>query len=843
MRSVANGRDESTESIAAPARIRYDDVSPEDASWGTDLTEFQNHRHQKRNSTMTGNGAPTSGNGELTDDQLQYVSISEETRRRYLNYAMSVIMSRALPDVRDGLKPVQRRILYVMYNELRLTADSKSVKCSRIVGDTTGKFHPHGNMAVYDALVRMAQDFTLRERLIDGQGNFGNIMGLPAAAERYTEAKLTPISERLMDELRYDTVEMRPNYDATREEPVVLPAQFPNLLVNGAQGIAVGMATNIPPHNLGEVVKGCVCLIDDPQASVATVMKYIKGPDFPLGGRIVTDRKEMRTAYEEGKGTFRVRAEWRFDKEGKKEVPNRLVIYSIPYGVETGALVNSLGDIRDSRRLPQLLDVSDESDGENGLRIVLHIKPGSDPQAVMSYLYKHTRLEDNFSYNATCLVPDAHGVLVPRRCSLVEILRYFLDFRFATVRKRFEYQLAQLEKRIHILRGFEIVFDGLDKALKIIRNSSGKQDACVKLVKAFPLDEIQANAILELQLYRISSLEIGRIRDELKEKEAEAGRIRKILGSEKKLWGEVRTELEGIGATFDSKRRTILGSSEEISEFDPSAYIVKENTNVVITTEGWIRRIGRISAVDKLRVREGEKVLTIVPGSTLDSVIIFSSDGVAYTLPIDQVPPSTGYGEPLSKHVKLSDGATVVSALTTDPRFTPGDIEWEGYPPGPYLFVATAHGQVMRISLSTFRLPSTRSGRKFCRLANGDRVIHVELMEEEETVFLISRAARLIHFPVSEVPILNGAGKGVRGLKLVEKDDVVIAAKRLSRPGDVLKVVNENDKVLSFGQMKYAVTARGGKGVKTSQRTGIKSIIPDEIALVDWSAIEAKAEK
>ncbi|WP_437223489.1 DNA gyrase/topoisomerase IV subunit A [Planctomicrobium sp. SH661] len=786
---------------------------------------------------MTGNGTPN--NGQDAGDQLQYVSISDETRRRYLNYAMSVIMSRALPDVRDGLKPVQRRILYVMYNELRLSADAKSVKCSRIVGDTTGKFHPHGNLAVYDALVRLAQDFTLRERLVDGQGNFGSIMGLPAAAERYTEAKLTRISERLMEELKFETVEMRPNYDATRDEPVVLPAQFPNLLVNGTQGIAVGMATNMPPHHLGEVIKGCITLIEDPNATVAQVMKHIKGPDFPLGGRIVTDRKELREAYEEGRGTFKVRAEWRFDKEGRKEVTNRLVIYSIPYGVETGSLVNSLGDIRDSRRLPQLLDVTDESDGEFGLRIVLHIKPGSDPNTVMSYLYKHTRLEDNFSYNATCLVPGDHGVLVPRRCSLVEILRHFLDFRLVTVRKRFEFQLAQLEKRIHILRGFAIIFDGLDKALKIIRASTGKQDACEKLVKAFPLDEVQANAILELMLYRISSLEIGRIREELQEKETEATRIRKILGSEKKLWGEIRSELEALGQAFESKRRTMLGSSEEISEFDPLAYIVRENTNVVITSEAWIRRVGKISTVDKLRVREGEEVLGIYPGSTLDSVVIFTSDGVAYTLPIDQIPPSTGYGEPLSKHVKLSDGANVVSAITTDARFTPADIEWEGFPPGPYLFVATAHGQVMRISLSTFRTPSTRSGRKYCRLANGDRVIHVELMNDEDTVFLISRAARLIHFSVSEVMILNGAGKGVRGLKLVEKDDVVIAAKRLSRPSDVLKVINDHDKTLSFGQMKYAVTARGGKGVKTSQRTGIKSVIKDEIQPVDWSAIEA----
>lgn len=771
----------------------------------------------------------------VPSETLQFVSITDETRRRYLNYALSVIMSRALPDVRDGLKPVQRRILYVMSQELRLSPDAKFVKCARIVGDTIGKFHPHGDMAVYDALVRLAQDFTYRAPLVHGQGNFGNIMGLPAAASRYTEAKLTPIAERLMGDLRFDTVDMRPTYDASREEPIVLPAQFPNLLVNGTQGIAVGMATNIPPHNLDEVIRGCVQLIQNPDASTAQIMRSIKGPDFPLGGRIVTDREELKQIYEEGRGSIKVRAEWRFDEEHGKEIRNRIVIHSVPYGVETGPLLNSIGEVRDSRKLPQLLDVTDESDSTHGMRIVLHIKPGADPETVLAYLYKHTRLEDNFAYNATCLVPDEHGQLLPRRCSLVEMLRYFLDFRFSTVRRRFEYQLAQLEKRIHILQGFMIVFDGLDKALKIIRNSEGKQDAGIKLRKAFPLDELQTDAILDLALYRISSLEIDAIRRELQEKEKEARRIRGILKSNDKLWDEVRAELEELQKAFKSERRTQLGSSEEITEFDPQAYIVRENTNVVITSEGWIRRVGRISTIDKLRVREGEEVSAVVPCSTLDNVIFFCSDGTAYTVPVDQIPPSTGYGEPLSKHVKLSDGAQVVHVLSTDARFTPEDTEVEDAPPAPYLLIATSDGQVMRLSLSGYRLPSTKSGRRYCRLAPGARVVHVEIMPETDTLFLISKQARLIHFAVNDVPVLSGPGKGVRGLKLMDPGDYVLGAKRLSRPSDVLKVVNENDKELSFGQMKYAVTSRGGKGVKTSQRTTIERIIKPPIELADFA--------
>jgi len=777
-------------------------------------------------------------NGHAAVDQVQFVSISDETRRRYLNYAMSVIMARALPDVRDGLKPVQRRILYVMHQELRLTADAKFRKCAKICGDTTGNYHPHDQRAVYDALVRMAQSFTLRDPLVDGQGNFGSIFGLPAAAERYTEARLTALADQLMQELRFETVDLRPNYDATRQEPVVLPARFPNLLVNGAAGIAVGMATNVPAHNLGEVINGCLTLIDEPEASVAQVMKSIKGPDFPLGGRIVTDRKELRTAYEEGRGTIKLRGEWKFDKEKRQQAEDRLVIYSIPFGVETGPLMTELGAIRDSRKLPQLQDVVDESSDENGLRIVVHIRAAEDAEPVMAYLYKHTALEQNFNYNATCLVPDEHGAIVPKRCSLTELLRYFLDFRFATVRRRFEFQLAQLERRIHILEGFAIIFDGLEQALKIIRKSDGKQDAAEKLQKAFPLDEVQANAVLELQLYRISQLEIGRIREELEEKRAEAERIRAILKSDKKLWGVVRQELQELGTQFGTPRRTTIGTSEEITEFDAQAYIVKENTNVVVTADGWIRRIGRTSGVDKLRVREGDTVLSLVPASTLDHIVFFCSDGTAYTLPVSDIPASTGHGEPLAKHVKLRDGANVIGAITTDARFTAADVVKKNAPPSPYLFVATARGQVLRLSFTTFRQASTKAGRRFCRLGKGDQVVHVEFVDEKDTLFLISKQARLIHFSTKDVPILSGPGKGVRGLKLVDAGDEVLGARKLSRPSDALRVINDHDREIAFGQQKYSVTSRGGKGVKTSQRTGIKSIVPPEITLVDWDAVE-----
>src|SRR5579883_3490086 len=515
-------------------------------------------------------------------ETIEPVSLRVETEERYLNYAMSVIMSRALPDVRDGLKPVQRRILYTMYHDLHLTFDGRTRKCAKIVGDVTGNYHPHGGAAAYEALVRMAQDFVLRVPLVLGQGNFGSVDGDPPAADRYTEAKLTAVSEALLAEMRQRTVSMRPNYDNTRDEPAVLPAQFPNLLVNGASGIAVGMATNIPPHNFGEVIKGCIYLIENPEATTAQLLDKIKGPDFPLGGKVVTDRTTLRKIYEEGSGTIKVQGEWKVEEIGKRQ---QIVITSIPYGVDKGKLESDIGEIIASRKLPQLLNLVNESNEKEGLRIALEMKAGTDPNLVMAYLFKHTQLQDNFAYNLTCLVPvaDEEGKerTRPERLGLKAILRYFLDFRLATVRRRFEYELEQLRRRIHILEGFRIIFNALDKAIKMIRESDGKADAAEKLIAAFKLDQLQATAILDMLLYRIAQIEIKKVLDELKEKKAEAERIEGILSSNRKLWGVVKSELNALADKFGERRRTKITTEDEAPQFDEEAYIVRENTNVV----------------------------------------------------------------------------------------------------------------------------------------------------------------------------------------------------------------------------------------------------------------------
>jgi len=777
-------------------------------------------------------------NGEgLMAETIHPASIVDETRRRYLTYALSVISSRALPDVRDGLKPVQRRILYTMYHDLHLHADGRPRKCSKIVGDVMGNYHPHGNMAIYDALVRLSQDFVMREPLVDGQGNFGSVDGDPPAADRYTEAKLTALSDHLMRELKQNTVDMRANYDSTRDEPVVLPAQFPNILVNGVSGIAVGMATNIPPHNLGEVIKAATLLIENPEATTAQLLDKLKGPDFPLGGKIITDRATLRSIYEEGTGSIKVQAEWKVETVAKRE---QIVITSIPYGVNKGNLEAAIGAIIAERKLPQLTDLLNDTSEKAGLRIVLEMKPDADPNLIMAYLYKHTALQDNFSVNMTCLSPSADGVMQPARIGLKEILRHFLDFRFATVRKRFEFELEQLRRRIHILEGFAIIFDALDKAIRIIRESEGKADAAEKLIRTFKIDDIQANAILEAQLYRIAQMEIQKILEELREKTREAARIETILRSDKKLWGVVNDELTALGEEFGERRRTKLGA-DETPDFDPEAYIVKENTNVVLTRDGWIKRVGRLESVDKTRVREGDAVIAVAAGSTLEHVVFFADDGAAFTMRMNEVPASSGYGEPLAKYFRLGDQARIVNAITTDERFLPASVPGgeNGEPAGPYVLVATERGYVLRVPLSAYRTASNKLGRRYVRLAEGDRVVWVAVPRDEESLFLASATGHVIHFLISEVNVLSGAGRGVIGIKLAD-DDRCLGGALIGNRFDMMQVETAGEKTIEFRRGKYEVTSRGGKGFPAVKRTTFIRILPPPIELVNWDEQEPK---
>jgi DNA gyrase subunit A len=711
-----------------------------------------------------------------------------------------------------------------------------------------GSYHPHGDAAIYDALVRMAQPFVLRYPLVHGEGNFGSVDGHDAASFRYTECKLTHIADELLTELKQKTVDMRPTYDSSRQEPIVLPARFPHLLVNGVAGIAVGMATNIPPHNLGEVIRAAIVLIDDKDASTAQLLDRIKGPDFPLGGRVLADRKTLRTIYEEGTGSIKVQAEWKTEEVNRKR---QIVVTSIPYGVNKGTLEEKIGDIIASRSLPQLLNLVNESNEKEGIRVVLEIKPDAEPEVVMAYLYKHTALQENFAYNMTCLVPSGQGsgvrgqesgdqdpvALAPRRIGLKEMLRHFLDFRFETVKRRFEFLLAQLKQRIHVLEGFRIIFNDLDKALKLIRESQGKQDAADKLTKTFKIDDLQADAILEMLLYKIAQLEIKKILDELKDKKQQAKEIEDILRSNKRLWTVVKKELEEIGEKYGDRRRTRIVSEEELLEFDPEAYIERDNTNVVLTRDGWIKRVGRLQSVESTRVREGDAVVAVVPGSTLDHVVFFSDDGVAFTMRINAVPASSGYGEPISKFFRLGEGARIVGAITTDERFTPPDGKpRNGEPPPPYLVVATAQGQTLRTSFGPFRIESNVRGRQYVRLGEGDKVVLVQLVRDEKSIFLASTEGHVIHFPIEEINILAGVGKGVIGIKL-EDDDRCLGGALIKNQNDALVVETSGEKRMEFYGSREQ-TSRGGKGIEAVKRTSFVRIVPGVIQLVNWEELE-----
>ncbi|MEM9728925.1 MAG: DNA topoisomerase IV subunit A [Myxococcota bacterium] len=761
---------------------------------------------------------------ELPMDQFEDASLVDETRRRYLNYALSVITARALPDVRDGLKPVQRRILYDMYNELRLRSDAKHRKSAAIVGDVMGKFHPHGDTAIYDALVRMAQPFTMRAPLVDGRGNFGSPDGDSAAAMRYTEARLHRLADELLVELAKKTVAYRPNYDGRLFEPVVLPARFPNLLVNGSQGIAVGMATSIPPHNLTEVVNASIALIDG-DLTTKQLMKFVKGPDFPTGGELVSTRQELASAYESGHGSLKLRGEW---KTEKPRTGNPLiVIHSIPYTVERRAVVEKIAEVIIQKKLPLLLDVRDESTDD--CRIVCEMKKDADPALIMAYINKHTPLQTNVQVNLTCLVPTSNPeVAAPQRIGLKEILRHFLDFRMEVVTKRLEFELEQLEKRIHILRGFVTIFDALDEAIRIIRRSEGKQDAAVKLMKRFKLDEVQADAILELKLYRLAKLQMLEIRSELEAKLKEAKRVQRLLKSPAARWKLIKAELQELATTYADPRRTRITAKLDEPEFDAEAFIVDEDAMVVVTEQGWVKRQQRVKDVRSTRVRKGDRVLAVLAGSTKSTVAFFSSHGFCYVTRIVDVPASTGHGTPLQTLFKMADGERIVGAIGFDPRFIdiPED-EGSDEPEPPYAIAVTKGGLALRFSLRSHLEPSTRSGRKFTRPKQGDEVIYVALVDGEDCITCVTRQRRALVCEAEDVSLLAGAGRGVMLIKL-QKDDYVMSARVLSYDDDVLIAKREGGSEYRITLRKYEIVSRGGKGFQLFTRGAVEGEVYQE---------------
>jgi DNA gyrase subunit A len=770
-------------------------------------------------------GEPAS-QGELFAETT--VPLHELAQARYLNYALSVITSRALPDVRDGLKPVQRRILFTMWQQ-RLSADAKHRKCAKVVGDVMGNYHPHGDSAIYDALVRMAQPFSMRLPLVDGSGNFGSLDGDSAAAMRYTECRLAPISAAMLAELPHDTVAFRPSYDGTKTEPVVLPSRLPNLLVNGATGIAVGMATNIPPHNPEEVCAAAVRLLDallkGGDLSSRELSRTIKGPDFPTGGQIVSSQEEIKDVYENGQGTLRVRGTWRTAAESRG--PKKVVIDSIPYLVNKATLVERIAEIVVSRKMPLLVDVRDVS-GED-VAIELELKQDADEHKVLAYLCKHTPLQVNVAVNLTCLVPTENpDVGRPERIDLRTMLWHFLHFRLEVVRRRLEHELNALAKRMHVLEGFVAVFDALDKILALIRASEGKADAAKKIMSRFELDAEQTDAILELRLYRLARLEILVIQQELKEKRKRAREIKKLLveAESRGIWAIVRGEIEELSRDHAKafKRRTRIEAVASEPEFSEEDLIVAEDNHVLLTNDGWIKRQREIKQPAATRMREGDSVLACVAGSTRSAIAFFSNYGSVYTSRIIDVPATTGHGEPIQKLFKLKDGERIVSTLSLDPRIV-GDVsEREGYYPESYAVAATSDGYALCFGLSAYLEPSTRSGRRFARVADKTEVLGVELVHGGETLIAASRERRCLLCPVEEVNYLSGPGKGVLLVKLAPSD-VLIGFRAARSASDVLVVRTNRGGEQRIGSSRYEASSRGGRGREVIKQGSLIEVV------------------
>ena len=781
---------------------------------------------------------------------VEDVSLAEVTRTRYLNYALSVITSRALPDVRDGLKPVQRRILYAMWADLGIRPDSRFVKSAAVTGEVMKSYHPHGNDAIYFALVRMAQPFMLRYPLIEGYGNFGSIDGDPPAAFRYTECRLMPIAEEMLAELNQGTVDFRPNYSATTEEPIVLPVQFPNLLVNGSSGIAVGMATNIPPHNLKEVCAALVAVLDNRELPPEKLSRYIQGPDFPTGGVILNTPAEIQRIYATGQGSIKLRGTYEKDPDRA----NYAIISSIPYGIEKDALVNRIGELIGEGKVPQLTNVKDLSTED--VRISLELRPGANLDAAMAYLFKNTPLQTNFGVNLTCLLPaEGAEVAVPDRLDLKRMLVYFLDFRLEVVTRRLQYELNNLLKRIHILEGFAIVFNALDEAIRIIRNSEGKADASPKLMDRFSLTFEQADAVLETKLYRLGKLEISDILAELEAKRSRAGEIEALLADEPALWKIIRSELKEISRAYGDERRTAFAASAPAIEYREEDYIVDDDAWVIVTRDGWIKRQKSFTDVASIRVRDDDRVGWVYRSRARQTLTFFTDRGVAYTMRVNDIPLTTGHGETFRKGFALDDGEHLIGVACHDPRCLPdadavppppptavqsllhgelstlnGDGPTDGVPPGPYAVTMTAGGKVLRFPLAMHAAVSNRKGRIFIRLDptfRDDRAVGVEVTDGNETVCLATRSARVLIFPVSEANVVAGAAKGVTGIKLKTGDQVIgfaLAGKK--REGLTVRTTRGGTQIVRA--TKYPVTGRGGLGFGILQRGSLDAIVHDD---------------
>ena len=756
------------------------------------------------------------------------VNIEDEMKRSYLDYAMSVIIGRALPDVRDGLKPAHRRVLYAM-SQMGLASNRAYRKCAKVIGEVIGNYHPHGDQPAYDTLVRLAQDFNMRKTLVDGQGNFGSVDGDPPAAYRYTEARLEALAESLMEDLDKATVDFVPNFDETTTEPTVFPATYPNLLVNGSTGIAVGMATNIPPHNLGEVIDGVVWIIEhtlmggppsQPEAASAgqaaptytreqklkELIRLIPGPDFPTGGQIV-GRRGIHEAFLTGRGSIQVRAKTEIETT-KKGDRQQIIVHEIPYQLNKTRLLERIAELVREKAIDGISDLRDESD-RDGMRIVIELKRGEVGEVVLNNLYKHTQLQQSFGIITLAIVAGRPKVL-----SLIEIIELFIDFRREVVRRRIEFELRKAEARAHILDGLRIALDHLDAVIALIRASKTPPEAKVGLTANFGLSEIQAQAILDMQLQRLTGLERDKILTELAELTALIAKLRNILANQPLLLKIIVDELKAIKAKFADPRRTQL--IDEEGELSIEDLITDEDVAVTVTDTGYIKRTpittyrtqnrggkGRIG----MRTREEDVVNHLFVASTHSYMMIFSDRGRAYWLKVHEVPDvgADGKGKSIANLVQMESGEKLAAMLAV-----------QEFDDRRFIVMGTRKGTIKKTELSAFANPRA-GGIIAMGIEDGDAVIDVQLSDGQSEIFIGTKDGKAIRFGEADVRAMGRTAYGVRGIQLRENDEVV--AMQVAKPGGKLLTVTEKGYAKNTVIDEYRVTARGGLGVKNVEVT------------------------
>ena len=737
----------------------------------------------------------------MEGEKIITVGIEEEMKESYLDYAMSVIIGRALPDVRDGLKPVHRRILYGML-ELGLEPGKPFKKSARIVGEVMGKYHPHGDAPIYEAIARMAQPFSLRYPLIEGQGNFGSIDGDPPAAMRYTEARLAPITIEMLKDIDKETVDFVPNFDESLMEPVVLPSRIPNLLINGSSGIAVGMATNIPPHNLSEVIDALIKLIENPQITIEELMEVLPGPDFPTGG-IICGREGIKKAYETGKGIIVLRGKVEIEEEKNK---TNIVIKEIPYEVNKANLVEEIANLVENGKLRGIVEVRDESDKE-GTRVVLETKKGENVDIIINQLYKHTQLETSYGIINLAIVERE-----PRLLNLKELLQLFINFREEIIIRRTKYELRKAEERYHIVLGLIIAIENLDKVIELIRNSKNVDEARIKLMDRFNLTEIQSNAILNMPLSRLTALEREKILNEKKEIEGKIKEYKEILGDPEKVKGIMKKELLEIKGKFGDKRRTEIGGEiEEIEEID---LIRPEDIVVTISNEGYIKRTSLDSFKRQRRggkgvigagTKEEDFIKHLLITSTIDTILFFTNKGKVYWLKGYLIPEGskTSKGKPIINLIKIEEGEKISAVIPV-----------KEFSKDKYLLMITKNGLVKKTSLDKYSKPR-KGGIIGIDLREGDELIDVKLSDGNNHIILSTKKGLSIRFPEKEIRPVGRSAVGVIGIRFKKKEDEVVGCEIVKPDEHELTLFTVCKK--GYGKRtnigEYRVQHRGGKGI------------------------------